>query len=248
MLFVFGLVVFLIYGRDTFMQKNYEEAILVGNNTIWVYQDKRWLYVTDNKKIEKLDWQKYNIYLDNKEFGNYYLWHDENGWYAFDDNKKAITMEGKFLAYLANHKIDVYDFSEKDVKRDDFIKEVLEDNGLSSDSEFSTSSQVSLDFDNDGKEEDFYLISNVFPIGFSPDTIFSFVFMVKDDTIYYIYKDVSEARAFNGCKPYFNTFLDVNNDKSYELVLSCGRYSVKEEINMLYQYKDNTFKILISNQ
>ena len=36
--------------------------------------------------------------------------------------------------------------------------------------------------------------------------------MIKDNSIYYIYKDISENRSYNGCKPYFNSFIDTNND------------------------------------
>ena len=44
-------------------------------------------------------------------------------------------------------------------------------------------------------------------LNFEPDVIFSVVIMVKDDTIYPIYTDFSENQSFNGCKPFFNTFM-----------------------------------------
>jgi len=37
----------------------------------------------------------------------------------------------------------------------------------------------------DEKLEDFYLISNAFPLDFDPEKIFSIVFMVKNEKIYY---------------------------------------------------------------
>ena len=107
---------------------------------------------------------------------------------------------------------------------------------------------VSFDFDNDGKDEDFYVISNVFPLDFEPEMSFSIVFMVKDNNIYYIYNDVSKNNFTNGCKPFFTSFLDADNDGTYEFILSCGRYSISEQIDMLYKYSDDEFKILISNQ
>ena len=38
-----------------------------------------------------------------------------------------------------------------------------------------------------------------------------------------------------------------NNDDIYEFILSCGKYSIEEEVNMLYQLDNDNFKILISN-
>ena len=72
--------------------------------------------------------------------------------------------------------------------------------------------------------------------------------MVKDGKVSYLYNDISKNNSFNGCKPYINTFLDTNNDGTYEMILSCGKYSANEEVDMLYGYKENEFQILISNQ
>ena len=52
---------------------------------------------------------------------------------------------------------------------------------------------------------------------------------------------------FNGCKPYFNSFIDVDNDSRYEFILNCAEYSTNGVSRMLYKYDNNEFKILISN-
>ena len=91
-------------------------------------------------------------------------------------------------------------------------------------------------------------MSNVFATDFTPNMIFSIVFMIKDNSIYYIYNDISETRSYNGCKPYFNSFIDVNNDNQYEFILSCGRFGSNDQIDMLYEFEENAFKIAISNQ
>ena len=51
-----------------------------------------------------------------------------------------------------------------------------------------------------------------------------------------------------GCRPYFNYFLDLTNDGIDEIILSCGQYSTKGTIDMLYKFVDDEFKIQISNQ
>ena len=82
------------------------------------------------------------------------------------------------------------------------------------------------------------------------EKILSIVFMVKNEKIYYLYNDISENRSFNGCKPFFTTFLDADNDKKYEVILSCAGYSTSTQVDMLYKFnKDNdAFEIVISNQ
>ena len=63
-----------------------------------------------------------------------------------------------------------------------------------------------------------------------------------------IYDDVLEDDYFGACKPYVTSFLDVNQDQSYEVIFSCGRYSVEEQIHIMYEFVQNAFKVVISNQ
>ena len=77
-------------------------TIIVGDYTIWNYSDNKWLNITNSTTIDDMSWLDYNIYLDNKELGKYYLWYDDNRWYIFDESKKAINKEGNLLALRSN--------------------------------------------------------------------------------------------------------------------------------------------------
>jgi hypothetical protein len=233
-LFVFFIVMFLIFGRENIKQNNYTTTLLVGNDTIWSYSNRNWINITKSSSISDLNWKEFVVYSNNEKVGTYQLWHDDK-WYAFDSSKNAVTINGDFLAYRANHNINVVGINEEEIN-------------LSTTSLFTSSYKTSFDFDSDGVEEDFYVISNAFPTDFNPDKIFSIVFMVKDNLVYYIYNDISQNVSFNGCKPFFTSFLDIDSDNTYEFILSCGRYSISEQVNMLYKYEDNSFKIAISNQ
>ena len=247
-LVVFFGVMLAMFGLQSLKESKQETILIVGDNTIWSHSEKRWYKITSNSSIQKLNWKKYKVFLNNKEFGDYSLWHDDK-WYAFDDKKNAVALDGNLFAYKANYNIKVYDFEVKDIEDDNiYVNQVLEEHNISTTSKLTTSSRISFDFDNDGEEEDFYLISNVFDLESNPNTIFSIVFMVKDNIIYSIYTDIQENDSFNGCKPFFNTVLDINSDKKYEFVLSCGKYSVEEQVDMLYKFEDDEFKIIISNQ
>lgn len=241
---IFFVVMFLLFGVDNIKQEGYETTIIVGENTIWTYSDKRWK--NTNSSYDKLNWKKYDIYLNNEKNGKYYLWHSDK-WYAFDDNKNAVMLDGDLLAYDANYNISVYNFNYDDIENFNYVHNVLEDNSLPTTSEFTSSHVVFFDFDADGEEEEFYVISNAFPMDFDPEKIFSLVFMVKNDDIYPIYIDVSNNVGFNGCKPYFTSFLDIDDDSNYELILSCAKYSTAGTTDMLYKFDNNEFKLLISN-
>lgn len=244
---VFSLIMFLVFGVSNIKKGKYATTLVVGDDTVWTYSDKHWMNVTKVTSLKKLDWNKFNIYLNNKEFGEYYLWHDDK-WYAFDDEKNAVVLDGEMLAYNSNHEIKVSEFEQEEIVDRTYVNYVLEQNDISPSSQTTTEYLVNYDYDNDGEEEQFYLISNVFAMDFDPETSFSIVFMVKDERVYYIYNDISKNKTYNGCMPYITSFLDVDNDNRDEMILSCAKYSVNGVIKMLYAYENGEFKIVISNQ
>ena len=241
-LLVFFVVMFVLFGLDNIRKSNYDTTIIVGEDTIWSYNNKNWV---NNKSYDKLNWEKYDVYLNNIKTGNYYLMYNGK-WYAFDDKKNAVLLDGDLIAFNSNHDISLYEFQTEQITDYSYVEKVLSEKEIST-SDYTSKYKVSFDFDNDGNIEDFYLVSNAFPMGFNPDKIFSIVFMVKNSKIYPIYTDISKNVGFNGCKPYFNSFIDVDNDSKYEFILSCSKYSTSSTNHMLYKFKDNKFKILISN-
>ena len=243
-LVIFFIVMFLVFGVDELKKDTYNTTIIIGDNTVWTYKNKKWVNDYD---FSNLSWKKYDVFVDNQKSGNYYLWYS-NKWYAFDDNKSAVLLDdGNLFAYRATYDIPVYAFENTSIDDYSYVYDVLEDNSIPTTSEFTVEHKIVLDYDNDGKEEEFYVVSNAFPMDFDPASIFSIVFMVKNDKVYPIYTDVKNNTGFNGCKPYIETFADVDNDSKYEFVLSCAKYSTSSVTKMLYDFSDNEFKILISN-
>lgn len=249
MIAVFFVVMFLTFGVENIKQDNYSSTIIVGDSTVWDYSNKKWVNIRNNTSIEKLNWNKFHVFSNNESIGEYSLWYDDK-WYVFDEDRNAVKIDGSLLAISANFDVKVLPFNVENVNNQDmkYVYSVLKDNNLSTDNKFTSLGKVKLDFDSDGVVEEFYFMSNVFAMDFTPKMLFSIVFMIKDNNIYYIYNDISENRSFNGCKPYFNSFLDTNNDGMYEFILSCGKYSSNEQTDMLYTFKENAFKIAVSNQ
>ena len=241
-LVVFFLVMFLIFGLDNIKKDSYDTTI-VTDNAVWTMKKQRWDNVTD---FTNLNWKKYDVYTDNIKKGEYYLWYNSK-WYAFDKDKNAILLDGNLLGIKSNYDISVLSFDISEIDDYNYINSILEENDLPTDSEYTSSYKVELDYDSDGEEETFYVISNAFPMDFNPDKIFSIVFMVKNEAIYPIYTNIEDNMGFNGCKPYINSFIDVDSDSKYEIILNCGKYSVSSTTSMLYEFKNNEFKMVISN-
>ncbi|MBQ8534244.1 MAG: hypothetical protein IJ463_01010 [Bacilli bacterium] len=245
----FFTFMFLTFGVENVKESNYTSTIIVGNSTVWDYSNKNWMNLRSNTSIDKLNWNKFLVYSNNEKVGEYSLWHDDK-WYVFDDDKNSVKLDGDLLAISANFDVKVLPFQLEQLNDEDmkYVYSVLQKNNLSLDNKFTSIGKVRVDFDNDKEVENFYVMSNVFATDFTPNMIFSIVFMIKDNSIYYIYNDISENRSYNGCKPYFNSFIDVNNDNQYEFILSCGRFGSNDQIDMLYEFEENAFKIAISNQ
>lgn len=242
-----GVIMFLLFGVDSLKREQYQTALIVGDNTTWIYQKNKWLHVASSDKFAELNWQKYHVFEDNKSIGTYDLWHDDK-WYVFDDQKNAVMPNGTWFAYNTNYDIEVENFSKEELENDKYVESVLEDKELLDDNKFTNAYKSSVDIDHDGIVEDFYVMTNVFTVSDYPKKIFSLVFMVKDEKIYYLYDDVKDYKAYTGCSPNIVTFLDADADNIDEVIVSCDQYSNLGRIDMLYGFNGDEFKILISNQ
>lgn len=244
---VYFTVFFLLYGKDELKKSKLETTLIIGNDTIWQLKEKSWYNIANVADKEELNWEEFTVFVDNKKIGKYSMVYD-NKWYLFDKDRNAYPYSGSLIAYSANYEMKVKEFSKEQISDYTKVNEVLTENNLSTNSELTVSNYIKVDFDSDGKEEEFYMVSNAFPKESNPNYIFSIVFMEKDDIIYPIYKSIDKNRSLNGCKPYISAIIDVDDDNKYEIVLSCSEYSVEKTIDMLYQFNNDKFSIIVSNQ
>lgn len=247
LLVVFFVVMFLLFGVRNIQEDTFESVIVVGEDTAWVLRNRRWLYLRSGVSRQKLDGENFHIFDDNKELGVYNIQYDHE-WLVQDKRGNAVSISGNLLAYRANYQMTVLPYEETQATADAYVKTVLKENELDENSEFSSIYKIPVDFDGDGLKEEFYIISNAFPLDFETTDTFSIAFMVKEGTIYYLYTDITRFSSLNACKPYYRSFIDSNYDGVAEVILSCGRYSATERVDMLYQFENNQFKLLISNQ
>ena len=247
-LFVFFIVMFLLFGVENIKQESYSSTIIVGNSSVFQYKKEKWMNLRMKSSLDELSWNTFKVYQDKQEFGEYELWYSDNKWYAFDHDRNAVNIEDSLFAYDGNYDLKVTYPEEKQVSNLEYVYQVLMENNIPTSEEFTSIYKLDFDIDNDTVEEEFYIATNTFMVGYTPEKIFSFAFMVKNNNIYPIYQDIRENQYYDSCKPYYNVFLDVNNDDKYEFILSCGKYSNQVQMDILYQFVENEFKILISNQ
>lgn len=247
LLLIFSLVFFLFFGLKYVSKKEEKSIIIINDDAVFAGENDNWTNITGTNKVEKYNWEKYNVYTNNESLGNYYLVNNEN-WYLFDKDKMAINYEGNLLAFDEKTKYTILNFTEKEIIDRTYINKVLEDNKIDQAATFSSSYYIDFDIDNDNIKEQLYVITNKFPYEETKEKSFGFVFLVKNNKIYYLYKKVSSnEKLYEGCKPYINSIFDLNNDNKYEINFSCGYYSTEGTIQKIYNFNNGKFKLLVSN-
>ncbi len=245
---VYFTVFFLLYGKDELKYSKLKTTLIIGDNTIWQLDEKKWYNIANTNDKEELNWTLFTVFADNEKLGNYYLVFDDK-WYIYDNKRNPISYSGSIVAYSANYEMKIKNFTQEKISDYTKVNEALSENNITiNNQELTSNTQISVDIDNDGVDEKIYVVGNVFPIESNPEYIFSIVFMEKNDIIYPIYKSIEKNKNYNGCKPYINTIIDVNDDNKYEIVLSCSQYSTEGTIDMLYKFNKNKFSIIVSNQ
>lgn len=246
LLLAFGFSIYFFIGKDSIAAQKVQTTILLNPDTIFEYSNKSWVRVNRNY-LNDYNWKEFDVFLDSKYKGKKLVWHDDQ-WYIFDKNKTAINYTENFLGIKANYDINVKDFEVITDDNLDYAYELLSKYNLPSNSELTENDKVVIDIDNDGINEEIYLISNTFPMDTEPDVIFSNVFMVKDNKKYTILESSEKGDPFSGCLPSINSIIDVDNDNNYEILLTCSKYSAQDPINTLYKFDKTQFNKVISNE
>lgn len=230
----------VLFGWDNFMNKFQGVYLMLDPNTKWQLKDGKWLDVKNEKKY---NWQKFDVYINNKLLGNYNLLYN-NKWYLFDEKRESQQYEGSFLAIKGNKRYKVVDFQEDDIDEIDkqLFKAILEENKIIYPNEFTYSKKVLIDLDGDDNPETIYTISNAFTYE-DIDKKFSFVF-IKDDEVQILYKGIeSIERQYHLCVPKVKNIIDIDNNSKYEIIIECNYFNLLGTCNSLYQQKNGVYKI-----
>lgn len=243
---IIGLIIsfflfFFIYGINSIKNYRNDETLILSDDVAFRKYKGKWGKINSHKN---LNWKKYHIYINNEYFDDQYLYYNEK-WYIFKKDKTAIPYNGDILAFNSDYK--VINFNTTNINFDKYIKKVLNDNKANNYG-IDSSYYSDLDLDSDGILERIYVISNRFSKELDSGMFFSYIFLVKDGKITYIYKDSSiDNNSYEGCKPYISNIIDIDNDNKYEIVIACSYYSDEGTNYKLYKYHKGKFNLLVSN-
>ena len=59
---VFFVVMFGMFGIDELRKEGLDLTIIMGNRSVWKYNNKKWIHLSSNSSEANLNWQKYHVY------------------------------------------------------------------------------------------------------------------------------------------------------------------------------------------
>ena len=240
LLITYFLIMLLFFIIPSILKSNTKTYLLIDNYEKWQYNGENWEDITDKSEY---NWQKFDIYENNKYIGKYNALFNET-WHFYDDNDKPVKIDStNMIAIRSNRDYSIADFNEREIsdKEIEYVKKVLEENKIST-NDFTSSSVIEYDLDNDNEMEKIFTISNVFTENVA-EKIFNFVFVVKDDKITVVSQTISNYEdMYDNCKIYVSKIIDVNNDNKYEIITGCGYYSDMQNCFEMYELDNNKYQ------
>lgn len=235
LLIVYLILMFIFFLYPSYKDKHNKTSIIVNKSARWYYADGKW---KDMTKTNQYNWQEFDIYQDGSFLGNHYLLYNDR-WYIFDKDRNPIKQEGvDIFAIKTNQKYSYGDYLLEDVSEEDekYIRKVLEDNNINALS-FTSENVINFDLDSDGKLEKIIIVSNAFTTEYAKD-LFNFIFVVKDDKISIIKKEINTYdKLYSMCKDYVAYLVDLTGKGKYSIITGCGYYSNRKDCIEMYQLK-----------
>ncbi len=232
-------------GIILFFENYYNQILIIGGNTIVEYRNNKLLKIKKSNKINKrLNYKKYSVY-NNGNFEEYYI-DFKNGDYnnisytLYNNSDEETNITESLLAYTNNLNIKVQSVKNSYVMTDT-DKRTLQSNLPGYNLNNIYFNKVTVDLDNDGLNEEIYIVNN-FNLIDIPDKAISCVFLkTSNGNIVEIEKNESSNQ--NKLPAYRIPYLvDVDNDNEYEIILS--RFYNESIVNYnIYKYDSKSNEI-----
>ncbi len=237
-----SLLFFVTIGINLIKNENNFDYIAINEKLVISKKNNKWKVI--KKNLKKYSWNFYSVYVDHEYFGRDYLYFNDQI-YLFDKDKMALNYNGSFIAFNKKEYKDV-NFTTKESTDNTILESVLKKNKLDSKQEYTSNYYIDIDIDNDGKNEQLYVVSNRFPIdSIHAKKYFGFIYLVDDNKVNVLYSSVSNTTdSYSGCKPYIRNI--INKEKSYYIVTECATYSEGVVNLSLYEYRNGAFDKKIS--
>ncbi|MEG0994714.1 MAG: hypothetical protein RSE91_01920 [Bacilli bacterium] len=191
--------------------------LLIGNKT-FSYGYLNWSEEEDSKKI--IANNKFDVYVDNNYFGKYNIRRNKSLWYYLKDNNYEL-LGYNALAVSSRNKYKVINYKTEEINTNDlnYLNNLLKKDKIKvTMADITMSQKITLDFDNDKKEETLYLVSSR---NEESSKAFTIMFYINNSHPKIIYKDVFKGEEVNIHYVYqIDAIIDFKNDGTYELIVS----------------------------
>lgn len=229
--FIYVFITLILNNNNLFSVIN-PTYLVVENKIAWKKENDKWIDVSDLTKLEKI---KFNIYTDEKTEGYISLTGSVDKIYI-KENKQGNYKAKKIRAAISNDEVKLADYRVQkiDVKSDYYSLNVLENINRDLIDSFD-GSVVTFDFDNDGKKESLYFVSNISIENTSG--ILTKVFLVDNN-------EMIEIESTGLYRFEILEILDLDKDKEYEIILEKKKKILNgyETCYQLYKFKNGKYE------
>lgn len=239
-LLTYFLVMMIFLGLDSLKKKVYYLDILIDPYTYLKYERGVWKDVEENEK-EFLG-KSYKIYGNHKLLYEGILQYTEEKWYAFDRNSRSLSLPKHFFAYRGNMNLKVLNYKTVDMSSDE-LKEagtILEENKITFNPEYTKKFKIEHDFNNDGRNEKIYIISNTLGME-EQNSYFSIAYIKTEDDIKILVKIIS-YNMYDVPSLDLKEIIDINNDKKYELIFEQIYFDQIGTCHEIFEYENDVYK------
>lgn len=246
------LIVVVLYLTGVLNKNKPSANIIVDNKVMFKYSKKEWKLV-EEKDYSKYNWNKMTVYEEGENIGNLSIFSNEGKWYLFEEkngSRTPIKAVGDSIYIGGKINTKFIKFEKEDVNSTDikYIHKVLDYYKVDREEQnnYTYRYKVSYDFDNDGKKEDMFVVSNMFsdkPV----EKSYSFIFINNDGRTKMIYNKLYNSNMnLGGCYAYLYGLIQVEKSDVPQIVTKCSYYSVTLDNEYgLYQFNRNNYELLI---
>lgn len=249
LIIIISLLLILLISFITFTIDDKDLYVISSPNTVFTYKDGEWKAEKNKRKYNK----KYEVYIDGKYQDKYRAKYNKyEKTYEFKKGFKSQNITDLFLGFRGKTKYSVENANYLETNISDYknIEKILIDNEIEYNiPDLPIKNKLVLDMNNDNINETIYFISNTFD-DTTNKKAFSLIALVDNtNNITYIHREVVGINnIYDICMPYFNSVIDVEEDKNLEIITSCAYYSNIGTKNYLFNYKNNNYNLLASNK
>lgn len=198
------------------------------------------------KKIDGNDLQKLNIkfntFVDNEFYGNYYLKYGST-WNLFNDKNEFVSYDGKLFAYTNGINIKLKNLN--NTKLSDSDKTYLTNKyNIKNFDDLTTEEVYNLDIDDNGVIDKIICLSRIDSLTSSLDENYNLVLVIFNNKVLELVKE-------KGNKVYkiYNIDFAFNMNSSYVIVKDVEGFYTDQAVTTktIYMLKNNKYKKVISN-